>query len=117
MILQKKNTPNLFLRLGRGWEEERVMVDLAKLRALWPQVARRLAGEGWSEGDLLAARGLLASAVQAGDAEALAGWLVWMEQHLARPDRRCLTCAGRCVPRGTDGFCGGGRGDLDPGAR
>lgn len=88
------------------------MVDLAKLRALWPHVARRLADEGWTEVDLLAARGLLASAVQASDAEALAGWLVWMEQHLARPDKRCLTCAGRCIPRGTDGFCGGGRGDL-----
>lgn len=88
------------------------MADLAKLRALWPQVARRLVGEGWTEADLLEARGLLAEAAQKRDSEALAGWLVWMEQHLARPERCCLACAGRCQPKGTDGFCGGGRGDL-----
>lgn len=88
------------------------MVDLAKLRALWPLVAQRLAGEGWSEADLLEARGLLAGAVQASDAAALDGWRVWMEQHLARPERRCVACGAFRQPRGSDGFCSGGRGDL-----
>lgn len=88
------------------------MADLEKLRALWPKVACRLASEGWAEADLLEARGLLGAAVQSNDAAALAGWLVWMQEHLARPERVCLTCSGFFRPKGTDGFCGGGRGDL-----
>ena len=88
------------------------MADLAKLRALWPQVARRLVGEGWTEADLLEARGLLAEAAQKRDSEALAGWLVWMEQHMSRPVIGCVTCADCRRTKLGDGFCGGGRGDL-----
>lgn len=88
------------------------MNNVPRLRTLWPQVARRLATDGWSESDILEARGFLAGAVQSNDVPALDGWLVWMEGHLARPMQACALCASFCQPRGTDGFCGGGRGDL-----
>lgn len=88
------------------------MADVARLRMLWPQVAKRLSDEGWSESDLLAAGALLAVAVGDRDEAALAGWLAWLEGHDARPARMCATCAAFCQPKQTDGFCGGGRGDL-----
>lgn len=79
---------------------------------LWPRVARRLADEGWTEVDLLEARGLLAVAVADQDEIALAGWLVWLEDHDARPMRLCVTCRAFFQPRGTDGFCGADEVDL-----
>jgi len=88
------------------------VADLAQMRRLWPLVARRLVDEGWAEADLLEARTGLAEAVAAKDEQALAAWLVWLEAHFSRTQRRCSTCADFFQPRGTDGFCGGGRGDL-----
>lgn len=88
------------------------MADLVQMRRLWPLVARRLVDEGWSEADLLEARAALAEAVAAKDEPVLAAWLVWLEAHFSRPPRRCGTCADFFQPCGTNGFCGGGRGDL-----
>ena len=90
------------------------MADVARMRWLWPRVARRLAEEGWTEADLLEARGLLADAVAAGDALVLAGWLEWLEDHDARALRLCAMCAAFRQPKGTDGFCGASETDLPP---
>lgn len=90
------------------------MADVARMRQLWPRVAQRLAGEGWSEADLLEARGLLADAVAAVDAVAMAGWLEWLEGHDARTWHLCAMCGAFRQPRGTDGFCGAPETDLPP---
>lgn len=90
------------------------MADVARMRRLWPRVAKRLAEEGWTEADLLEARGLLADAVAAGDAVALAGWLEWLEGHDARAWRLCVMCGAFRQPKGTDGFCGAVETNLPP---
>lgn len=82
------------------------------MRQLWPVVSRRLAEEGWTEADLLEARSRLGDAVAAGDAETVAAWAMWLEEHEARPSRLCKLCAAFMQPRGTDGFCGAVETDL-----